>query len=163
TRDEFVRGRDVDEVFEEQLALVPEMVEPLRSARVCAPPGHEPQHEEGPRRAKQRYTLTIQNWSYSRAHVAGPGWYMAGDAPAFVDPIRSSGLLLAHHAGLGVANAIRTEWAHPDIDVGRLHAAYDTYYADLCEGFLMMARWWYHQRHTGIENWWAKAGVLSRR
>jgi clorobiocin biosynthesis protein Clo-hal len=164
TRREFVRGRDLDEVFEEQLALVPELAPPLHDARVVAPPGSRDREAEGTNDAdpKRRFTSTISNWSYQHASVAGPGWYLAGDAAAFVDPILSSGILLAHRAGLAAANAIRTEWDHPEIAPERLRAAYETFYSDLTRGFIVMARWWYDQRDAGIEDWWQKAAVLTR-
>ncbi|MFN7782009.1 MAG: NAD(P)/FAD-dependent oxidoreductase [Lysobacterales bacterium] len=37
------------------------------------------------------------NYSYACGRIAGPGWVMAGDAYAFVDPIFSSGVFLAMH------------------------------------------------------------------
>ncbi len=37
------------------------------------------------------------NYSYLSDRIAGPGWVMAGDAYAFVDPIFSSGVFLAMH------------------------------------------------------------------
>lgn len=161
TRRELVRGRDLDELFEEQLALVPELGPPLASAHAVAPPGSSRAADESapPHR---RFTSTIQNWSYQHASVAGPGYYLAGDAAAFVDPILSSGILLAHRAGLAVANAIATEWAVPEIDVPRLREAYETFYGDLTRGFIVMARWWYDQREAGIEDWWKKAAILTR-
>src|SRR5690554_1863809 len=38
------------------------------------------------------------NYSYSCTRMTGPGWVMAGDAYAFVDPVFSSGVLLAMHS-----------------------------------------------------------------
>ncbi len=152
TRSEFVRNRDVDAVFDEQLQLVPEMATALRDAHVRPAPAADGDHT----------TYRVQNWSYAHARVAGPGWYMAGDAAAFVDPILSSGIMLAHRAGLCTANAIVTEWSHPEIAHDELHAAYSRFYNDLCAGFLAMAGWWYNQRETAIEDWWKKAADLSR-
>ena len=39
------------------------------------------------------------NYSYSCARMHGPGWVMAGDAFAFVDPVFSSGVYLAMNSG----------------------------------------------------------------
>jgi flavin-dependent dehydrogenase len=39
------------------------------------------------------------NYSYACDRIAGPGWVMAGDAYAFVDPIFSTGVFLAMHGG----------------------------------------------------------------
>lgn len=161
TRRELLAGRAYDDVFDEQLALVPELGPPLADAYAVRPPGSSQREKEGvpPHR---RFTATIQNWSYQHASVAGPGYWLAGDAAAFVDPILSSGILLAHRAGLAVANAIVTQWTTPDIPAEQLRSAYEAFYADLTRGFIVMARWWYDQREAGIEDWWRQAAVLSR-
>lgn len=39
------------------------------------------------------------NYSYTCSRMSGPGWIMAGDAWAFVDPVFSSGVYLAMHSG----------------------------------------------------------------
>jgi len=39
------------------------------------------------------------NYSYSCTRMHGPGWVMAGDAFAFVDPVFSSGVYLAMNSG----------------------------------------------------------------
>ncbi len=43
------------------------------------------------------------NYSYACTRMCGPGWIMAGDAWAFVDPVFSSGVYLAMHSGVGAA------------------------------------------------------------
>ncbi|MCD9032825.1 FAD-dependent oxidoreductase [Luteimonas sp. Y-2-2-4F] len=51
------------------------------------------------------------NYSYRCARMAGPGWVMAGDAYAFIDPVFSSGVYLAmnsaEHAAAVVDGALR--------------------------------------------------------
>lgn len=153
TRKEFMTGRDLDQVFDQQLATVPEMIALLGSAEQIDPPAGLP----GGRR-----TLTTSNWSYAHERAAGPGWYLAGDAAAFVDPVLSSGVTLAHHAGMWAANAIQTEWSHPEISPEKLHAEYSQVYEDARAGFGIMATWWYHQRQTATDDWWQQAGGLMR-
>lgn len=46
------------------------------------------------------------NYSYSCSRMCGPGWIMAGDAWAFVDPVFSSGVYLAMHSGTGAATLV---------------------------------------------------------
>jgi flavin-dependent dehydrogenase len=46
------------------------------------------------------------NYSYSCRDAAGPGWVMAGDAYAFVDPIFSSGVFLAMHGAERAAELV---------------------------------------------------------
>lgn len=46
------------------------------------------------------------NYSYTCTRTAGPGWIMAGDAYAFVDPVFSSGVYLAMQSGAWAAETI---------------------------------------------------------
>lgn len=46
------------------------------------------------------------NYSYACDRIAGPGWVMAGDAYAFVDPIFSTGVFLAMHGGERAAELV---------------------------------------------------------
>jgi flavin-dependent dehydrogenase len=46
------------------------------------------------------------NYSYACARMHGPGWVMAGDAFAFVDPVFSSGVYLAMNSGEQVAGVV---------------------------------------------------------
>jgi flavin-dependent dehydrogenase len=149
TRREFI---DRAGLFEAELATVPEMCEMLDGAVVCAPPG-----EREPR------TITVADWSYSHARPSGPGYWLCGDAAAFIDPILSSGILLAHHSGLMVANAILTGWRHPEIGADELRDGYAQFYADLYRGFLVMASWWYRRRQVaGLDEWLRSAAELGQ-
>jgi clorobiocin biosynthesis protein Clo-hal len=153
TRREFLEETEVDRLFDAELATVPDMVAMLEGAVQCGAPGAA---DDAPR------TRTIADWSYSHARPCGPGYYLAGDAAAFVDPILSSGILLAHNSGLMVANAIATEWYHPDVPVDELHDGYAQFYGDLYGGFLVMASWWYSRRKVeGIDEWLASAARLG--
>jgi flavin-dependent dehydrogenase len=152
TRREVLHERDAAALFDAELATVPELGEMLDGASLLPPPG-APEDPRG--------TLTVSDWSYSHDEPCGPGWFLAGDAAAFVDPILSSGILLAHHSGLSVANAIHTEWLGVEPHPAELRAGYARFYADLYGGFLVMARWWYHRRHLGIDDWLRAARELG--
>ncbi|MBK7859932.1 MAG: tryptophan 7-halogenase [Archangiaceae bacterium] len=157
TRAAFLESHAPQGLLERELFEVPELAAMLKRARPCSAPG-----EDG---APAR-THTVADWSYSHAVTAGPGWFLAGDAAAFIDPILSSGILLAHHSGLSVANAINTLWRHPEIAPADLFAGYSSFYAQLYGGFLEMARWWYQRRKVaGIDEWLelaAKLGASAR-
>jgi flavin-dependent dehydrogenase len=146
TRREFLRDRkDAATLFDVEVETLPEIRDMLEGATLAGAPGES---TVDPR------THVISDWSYSHDRPAGPGYYLAGDAAAFVDPILSSGILLAHQSGLSVANAIHTEWTCPDIEPSELHEAYAEFYADLYGGFLRMAQWWYTRREVaGIDEW----------
>ncbi|MEM9196178.1 MAG: hypothetical protein AAGF12_43840, partial [Myxococcota bacterium] len=139
TRREAIAERALDAVFAEQIANVPEMATALERAT-----------PEGELR-------TVRNWSFELERRSGPGFYIAGDAAAFVDPILSSGVMLAHRAGLWAANAIHTEWTVSGVDRAALHAAYEEHYRDVVAGFVRMASWWYGQKKTDVREWWSLA------
>jgi flavin-dependent dehydrogenase len=53
------------------------------------------------------------NYSYACERIAGPGWVMAGDAYAFVDPIFSTGVFLAMHGGERAAQLVHAVLQDP--------------------------------------------------
>ena len=53
------------------------------------------------------------NYSYACRAIAGPGWVMAGDAYAFVDPIFSSGVFLAMHGAERAADLVHETLTAP--------------------------------------------------
>jgi flavin-dependent dehydrogenase len=156
TRREFLGDGDPAALFDAEVTTLEEIRDMLEGATIARAPG-EPDGPDGEPR-----THVITDWSYSHDKPAGPGYYLAGDAAAFVDPVLSSGVLLAHQSAVSVANAIATEWNHPDIEPAELHAAYAEFYADLYGGFLRMAKWWYVRRDVaGIDEWLKLARELG--
>ena len=63
------------------------------------------------------------NYSYACGRIAGPGWVMAGDAYAFVDPIFSSGVFLAMHGAERAADLVDGVLREPAREAA-LQAAY---------------------------------------
>jgi flavin-dependent dehydrogenase len=53
------------------------------------------------------------NYSYTCTRMFGPGWIMAGDAWAFVDPVFSSGVYLAMHSGTRAAEVVDAALREP--------------------------------------------------
>lgn len=53
------------------------------------------------------------NYSYACTRMAGPGWIMAGDAWAFVDPVFSSGVYLAMHSAQRAADLVDAALREP--------------------------------------------------
>ena len=107
-------------------------------------------------------TYAIQDWTYRNREFAGPGWYLVGDAAAFVDPILSSGLNLAHNCGLLAANAINTEWNHPDVPVAAVRAGYASLYREIYASFLAMATWWYERRYRAQRLVEGRSGAVAQ-
>lgn len=152
TRKEFLRNVSTDQAFEEEMEQSPELRDMLAgSTQVSHAYTSEPPA-----------TYAIQDWTYRNTQFAGPGWYLVGDAAAFVDPILSSGLNLAHNCGLLVANAINTEWNHPEVPANAVRDGYASMYREIYDSFLSMATWWYERRHTDLADWWKVARKQSR-
>jgi flavin-dependent dehydrogenase len=153
TRKNFLRNVTTDQAFDEELAQALEIRDMLAGAEMVS-------HAYT---AQPPATYVIQDWTYRNAELAGPGWYLVGDAAAFVDPILSSGLNLAHNCGLLVANAINTEWNHPAVPAHAVQEAYQALYREIYGSFLSMAAWWYQRRDTNdLSDWWKVAREQSR-
>lgn len=153
TRKSFVSGVTMDEAFEEELTHAPELQEMLAGATMTS---HK-YSKEPPA------TYAIQDWTYRNASMVGPGWYLVGDAAAFVDPVLSSGLNLAHNCALLAANAINTEWNHPEVTATAVRDGYQKLYREIYQSFLSMAAWWYDRRQTdNLADWWDLARKQSR-
>jgi flavin-dependent dehydrogenase len=79
----------------------------------------------GPRLAGARRTmdfLATRDFSYRSRQIAGDGWVLVGDALGFLDPIYSSGVLLACSSGEFAADAIVAALAAGDCSGERLGA-----------------------------------------
>jgi flavin-dependent dehydrogenase len=81
------RGKYAD-VFEEEVARCPAVKERVSKARRVS--GY----------------FATKDYSYRATKVAGEGWVMIGDAFGFLDPLYSSGVLLALRSGEMAADAI---------------------------------------------------------
>ena len=77
--------------FRQQLAQAPLMLEML-----------------GPDAKRVGPLRGIRDWAFACDHMAGPGYFLAGDAAAFVDPLLSTGVSLAMLAGYSSAVCIHT-------------------------------------------------------
>ncbi len=76
-----------------------------------------------PRLAEARQVMDVRvlnDFSYISEQVAGDGWVLAGDAFGFLDPIYSSGVLLALASGEMVADSICAALAAGDPSAARL-------------------------------------------
>ena len=78
------------------------------------------QRLEGSQRVSPFYTT--KDFSYRSTRVAGEGWVLVGDAFGFLDPIYSSGLLLAFRSGEFAADAVAEAFACNDFSAKRLGA-----------------------------------------
>jgi flavin-dependent dehydrogenase len=82
------RATDVTEFFKSVIALSPPLAERLRDAEMTGP------------------ATATGNYSYKSSRAYGPGYLMVGDAYGFIDPVFSSGVLLAMQSGFLAADAV---------------------------------------------------------
>jgi flavin-dependent dehydrogenase len=64
--------------------------------------------------------FATKDYSYRSKQVAGDGWVLVGDAFGFLDPLYSSGVLLALKSGELAADAIAEGLAKNDVSAGQL-------------------------------------------
>lgn len=95
------RGMSADEIFAEALAATPAMQRLLSGAKRVRPVG------------------TTGNWSYRCRQYYGDRFLMVGDAAAFIDPLFSTGVLMAMQGGRFAAAAIHQAIAAGDLSADR--------------------------------------------
>jgi flavin-dependent dehydrogenase len=71
--------------------------------------------------------FTTKDYSYRSSAAAGPGWVLVGDAYGFIDPVYSSGVLLALKAGEFAADAVLRALATNDLSGETLSCWKETY------------------------------------
>ena len=96
------RGQDLAKIFDEEIAK-------------CPPVG---KRVAGGERVDKIYS--ILDYSYRSKHNAGNGFIIIGDAYGFLDPIYSSGVLLALKMAELATDAIHDAFQHDDFSAARL-------------------------------------------
>ncbi len=96
--------RPPQDVFDEQVALCPALAERLEGAFQAFP------------------AQVLRDFTYRSRERAGDGWVLVGDAYGFIDPLYSSGVLLALKSGEMAADAICAGLADGDVSGARLGA-----------------------------------------
>ena len=145
-------GQDLNSQYLAEIAACPEIAEMLSSAQLTRLD------------AQQKGDLyTARDWSYTCRQMAGDGWALAGDAAGFVDPILSSGCLLAHEHGKKAAYTINTVF---ELSSDRAHRAlwqfYEGSYRTVLGAYRKMANFWYANNFSTDNWWWEARRVLAR-
>ena len=102
---------------------------------------------------------TQRDWSYRMARVAGPGWLLIGDAAGFIDPVLSTGVFLAMHAGFHAAELLLSE-RRGELDPDLLVRRYQTHHAELFGDLLRMVRFYYQQNLSRDDYFWESKRIL---
>ena len=89
--------KDIEQIFLQEVQRCPGLIPKVANAERVAP------------------VKAAKEYSYKSSQVAGDGWVMVGDAFGFLDPLYSSGILLAFKSGALAADAIcegLEDWRH---------------------------------------------------
>lgn len=106
---------------------------------------------------QSRDICAIQDWGYTSRKMSGPGWALAGDAAGFVDPILSSGTMLALELGQKAAYTINSSFAASNDKLIQAYwNFYDETYHTVLHAYREMARFWYSNNFS-MESWWWNA------
>lgn len=89
-------SRSLGQFLLDGIAMCPALAERLRDARLI------------------NEVEATGNFSYVSERNHGPNWVLLGDAYAFIDPVFSSGVLLAMNSGFLAADAIDTSLSRPE-------------------------------------------------
>jgi flavin-dependent dehydrogenase len=104
--DYLIKGRqgNPEATFEEEIQRCPGLLPRLQEATRCSP------------------VHVLNDFSYVSERVAGDGWMLVGDACGFLDPMYSSGVLLALRSGELAADTLLAALADDDLSGDRLSA-----------------------------------------
>lgn len=105
-----------EDVYQEELTRCPELERRLENAERC-----------------ENYFST-KDFSYRASKTAGDGWCLVGDAFGFIDPVYSSGVLLALASGEYAADAIADAFKKNDFS-GEQLGGWNASYAEGLENF----------------------------
>lgn len=99
-----------------------------------------------------------QDYSYAAETFAGPGWFLAGDAACFLDPLLSTGVHLAMYSGLLAAAAVGS-LLRDEVDEPEALAYYEESYREAYLRFLVFVAAFYQT--SGKAGYYDKAQELS--
>lgn len=106
--------------------------------------------------------FTAGDWSYASRSACGPGWLAAGDAAFFIDPLLSSGVMMAHVSAHKAACTVNAARASKDPEFRRLAwADYDRFCAEAGGTFLALVSHWYHAEPNAAAWWKTAASALA--
>jgi flavin-dependent dehydrogenase len=123
------RQTDVTTFFKQIIAMVPPLADRLRDAEMTGP------------------ASATGNYSYKSHRIHGPGYLMVGDAYGFIDPVFSSGVLLAMQGGFLAADAVMTCLHRPKAEAER---ALRRYHRDVDRAMARFSWFIYRVNRPGI-------------
>lgn len=101
---------------------------------------------------------TAKDWSYTCTRMSGPGFLQTGDAAAFIDPLFSTGVMLAMKGGSLAAHAIDTILDKPDAEADVLQE-YEKEYHAVLDVVISFVRYFYDSSRE-VEDYFKEARTL---
>jgi halogenation protein CepH len=93
---------------------------------------------------------TAKDWSYTTSQMSVPGCLMTGDAAAFIDPLFSTGVMLAMKGASTAARAVATLLDQPDMEASVLRG-YEKAYREFLEVVVSFVRFFYDPGKKVVE------------
>lgn len=134
-------GRDPAAALARFIARTPIVTERLAGAALVSP------------------VRVLRDYSYDSARFAGPGWFLAGDAACFIDPVFSTGVHLACLAGTLAARCAERILAGED--AAPVAASYDASYRDAFERYLRFLYFFYDHHADADSYFWQARRLLD--
>lgn len=94
----------------------------------------------------------IKDWSCTADKFSGPGYVIVGDAAAFVDPLFSTGVMLAMKSASVAARAVGVMLDEPEREAEVL-ATFEKSYRDFFDTVISFVRYFYDARRNRTEYW----------
>jgi flavin-dependent halogenase len=101
---------------------------------------------------------TAKDWSYTCERMSGPGFVQVGDAAAFIDPLFSTGVMLALKGGSLAAHAVHRILDDPESEA-QLLQSYEKEYHAVLDVVIDFVRFFYDQNKQ-VEEYFEKARDL---
>ena len=114
----------------------------------------------GPDAERRSEVRAERDWSYRSRQPAGPGWYAVGDAAGFIDPVLSTGVMLALHSGWLAAKCTRDE-IRGSLASEDARDRYLAKHGEMFDDLLRMVRFYYRQNAAREDYFWESKRILD--
>jgi hypothetical protein len=113
----------------------------------------------GPGARRVTPVRTVRDWSYQMTRLAGPGWWLVGDASGFIDPVLSTGMQLAMNAGYHAATLIASVLGRERSEE-QAHREYTARHRAVFADMLRIVRYFYKQNLHRDDYFWESKRIL---
>jgi halogenation protein CepH len=93
---------------------------------------------------------TAKDWSYTCERMSGPGFLQVGDAAAFIDPLFSTGVMLAMRSASAGARAVNNILDDPDLEAS-IRQSYEEGYRAFLDVVVSFVRFFYDPSKKVVE------------